>query len=280
MLVNSNALFSKALKEEYAIGAYNINNIEFTRFVLEACQEDKSPVILGVSESAVKYFGGEKTVYNVVKNLIDELNITIPVVLHLDHASSFEVCKRAIDAGFTSVMIDLSHLSLDENIKITNDVISYALKKNISVEAEIGEVGSNTVNGINASLEDAITFVQRTNVNALAPSIGNKHGIYTKDEELDFELLGMISKETKVPLVLHGASTLDDNKIKTAIFCGVTKINIDTDLRLAWTKSVRKFLEENKNEYDPRKIILSGKNSVMNVIHSKNKLFGCKNKAN
>ena len=281
MLVNSNILLNNALKEGYAIGAYNINNIEFARFVLETCNEDNCPVILGVSESAIKYFGGEKTVFNVVKSLINDLNINIPVVLHLDHAKSVLSCKKAIDAGFTSVMMDASNLNIEENIKMTNEVIEYASKRNVSVEAEIGEVGSSMLNNsVNASLEDASYFVQRTNVNSLAPSIGNAHGIYNDDVKLDFELLGSICKETKIPLVLHGASGLDENKIKTAIFCGVTKINIDTDLRASWTKGVREFLDKNKNEIDPRKIILSGKDEVIKVIHKKNELFGCKNKAN
>lgn len=272
MLVNSRELLIKALKNGYAVPAYNINNLEWARFILEACNSDKSPVVLAVSEGTVSYFGGYKVVYNTVKSLINELDIKIPVVLHLDHAHSCISCKNAIDAGFTSVMIDASNKSLDENIKDTNEVIIYAKEKDVSVEAEIGTLDNYT------NLNDAISFVMQTGVDSLAPAIGNKHGIYKDKPNLDFELLGAICKNVKVPLVLHGASGLDENKIKTAIFCGVCKININTDLQIAWTKAVRKYLECNKDVYDPRKIIASGEDAIKKVIHQKNGMFSCKNK--
>lgn len=273
MLVNSKELLVKALKDGYAIPAYNINNLEWTRFILEACNSDKSPVILSVSEKTVSYFGGYKVVHSVVNSLIDELNIEIPVVLHLDHAHSFYSCKSAIAAGFTSVMIDSSNKTLDENIKDTNEVIAYAKEKNVSVEAFVGTFDNHT------NLNDAVSFVMQTGIDSLAPSIGNEHGIYKDKPNLDFELLGSICKNVRIPLVLHGASGLDENKIKTAIFCGTCKININTDLQIAWAKAVREYLEYNKDEYDPRKIIASGENAIKKVIHQKNEIFGCKNKA-
>ena len=274
MLVNGIYLLKKALKEGYAIPAYNINNLEWTRFILEACNLDRSPVILGVSESAVKYFGGYKTVYNVVTSLIDDLNVKVPVVLHLDHGQSFESCKKAIDAGFTSVMIDASNKSLEENIDITNKVKEYANAKQVCVEAELG-----SLDGDLTEVNSAIEFVSRTDVNSLAPAIGNKHGIYQEDAKIDFELLGSICKEVKLPIVLHGASGLDDNKIKTAIFCGVSKVNINTDLQLVWTKSVKLFMDNNPNVYDPRKIIKSSEDSFKALIYYKNSLLGSSGKA-
>ncbi len=275
MLVNSNNLLSIASKKGYAIAAYNINNLEWTRFILEACQEDKSPVILAVTEKSVSYFGGYHVVYSAVTSLIEELNITIPVVLHLDHASSVQSCKKAIDAGFTSVMIDSSDKNINNNIIDTNEVILYAKDKNVSVEAFLGTFNNED----KITPEDAKDFVLQTNVDSLAPSVGNKHGIYKEEPKLDFELLGLICKSVKIPLVLHGASGLSDNMIKTAIFCGVSKININTDLQVAWSGEVRRFLEYNKNEYDPRVIIASGESEIKKVVHYKNNLFGSKNRA-
>lgn len=276
MLVNSKELLKEALKEGYAIPSYNINNLEWTRFILEECNSNKSPVILAVTPSAINYFGGEKVVYSVVTALIKVLDIKVPVILHLDHGRNFEDCKRAIDAGFTSVMIDSSNKSLEENINETNKVIDYAAKNNVTVEAEIG----NIINEELTSLEDAITLVRETNVNSLAPYIGNKHGIYEYGDTLDFELLGQICKNVKIPLVLHGASGLDENKIKTAIFCGVSKINFNTDLQIAWTNSIKTYLEYNKDVYDPRKIIKSGEKALKRVISEKNTIIGSKNRAN
>ncbi len=274
MLVNGIDLIKKANKEDFAIPAYNINNLEWTKFILEACNVDRSPVILGVSESAVKYFGGYKTVYNVVNSLIKDLKIKVPVVLHLDHGKSFESCKEAIDAGFTSVMIDASSKELEDNIEITKKVVDYAAPKQVNVEAELG-----ALEGEYTSADEAEQFVTETGVNTLAPAIGNKHGIYDKDYEIDFELLGEICKKVKIPLVLHGASGLDENKIKTAIFCGVSKININTDLQLIWSKSVRMFLQTNPKVYDPRKIIKSGEDNFKSLIHYKNNILGSSNRA-
>lgn len=283
MLVNSNHLLESALKEGYAVPSYNINNIEWTRFILEACNDDKSPVILAVTPGSVNYFGGYKVVYNVVKSLIDELNVKVPVVLHLDHGKSFFDCKNAIDSGFTSVMVDASDKELDENIKITNEVIEYASKRNVSVEAELGSFGGDDEKKQGeysyTNIESSKEFVIATGVDSLAPSVGNFHGVYEKQPFLDFELLGAICKNVKIPLVLHGASGLDENKIKTAIFCGVSKININTDLQIAWSNAVRNYLKENKEVYDPRKIIKSGEHALKAEIHRKNILFESKNKA-
>lgn len=276
-MVNASYLLTNAQKKGYAVPSYNINNLEWTKYVLEACNNDNSPVILAVTEKTVNYLGSCKIIYNMVKSLISELNIKVPVVLHLDHGTSFESCKMAIDAGFTSVMIDASKLSLEQNVNITNQVIEYAKAHDVSVEAEIGTLADEEGDG-QTTLDMASLFVSRTNVDFLAPAIGNKHGIYKKDPTLNFELLGAICKEVRIPLVLHGSSGLDDNKIKTAIFCGVSKINVNTDLMLAWSLALRKYLD-NKEAYDPRDIIASGEKALKHVIHLKNELFGSKNKA-
>lgn len=278
MLVNSNSLLNNALKEGYAIPAYNINNLEWTKYILEACDEDKSPVILAVTEKTIEYFGGFKVVYNVVKSLIDELKIKVPVVLHLDHGSSIEACKKAIDAGFTSVMLDASKKSFDENANDTIEVINYAKEKNVSVEAELGTINSKETSEYTSASESK-DFVLQTGVDSLASSIGNKHGIYETTPNLDFERLGEICKLCKIPMVLHGASGLDDNKIKTAIFCGVSKININTDLQVVWANAVRDFLSYDKKVYDPRKIISSGETEIKKLIHKKNSILGSKNRA-
>lgn len=278
MLENSNGLFLRAQKEGYAIPAYNVNNLEWANIILETCNFDKSPVILSVSEKSVHYFGGYKTVVSTIKSLIDDLKIKIPVVLHLDHASCFLSCKEAIDSGFTSIMIDLSKEEYSKNVEITSSVVCYAKKHNVTVEAELGIIGDYNSRSISSDIEKCKDFVLTTQIDSFAPSIGNVHGFYSKDNKLDFELLGAISKEVKIPLVLHGASNLDANKLKTAIFCGVCKVNFNTDLMYAWSKSVRNYLNLNKEVYDPRDIILSGADSIRKVIHLKNEIIESKNK--
>lgn len=278
MLENSNGLFLRAQKEGYAIPAYNVNNLEWAKIILETCNFDKSPVILSVSEKSIHYFGGYKTVVSTIKSLIDDLKIKIPVVLHLDHASCFLSCKEAIDSGFTSIMIDLSKEEYSKNVEITSSVVCYAKKHNVTVEAELGIIGDYNSRSISSDIEKCKDFVLTTQIDSFAPSIGNVHGFYSKDNKLDFELLGAISKEVKIPLVLHGASNLDANKLKTAIFCGVCKVNFNTDLMYAWSKSVRNYLNLNKEVYDPRDIILSGADSIRKVIHLKNEIIESKNK--
>lgn len=278
MLENSNGLFLRAQKEGYAIPAYNVNNLEWAKIILETCNFDKSPVILSVSEKSVHYFGGYKTVVSTIKSLINDLKIKIPVVLHLDHASCFLSCKEAIDSGFTSIMIDLSKEEYSKNVEITSSVVCYAKKHNVTVEAELGIIGDYNSRSISSDIEKCKDFVLTTQIDSFAPSVGNVHGFYSKDNKLDFELLGAISKEVKIPLVLHGASNLDANKLKTAIFCGVCKVNFNTDLMYAWSKSVRNYLNLNKEVYDPRDIILSGADSIRKVIHLKNEIIESKNK--
>ena len=268
MLVNMSELLQKAKKNSYAIPQFNINNLEWTRFILEACQEKNAAVILGVSEGAVTYMGGYKVVNHIVTDLIDYLNITIPVVLHLDHGKSFCTCKDAIDAGFSSVMIDASKLSLDENIEETNKVIEYARRHNVSVEGEIGYIGVSSNEVALPSIEEIKKYVKETNLDALAPALGSVHGLYNGEPNLDFDTMLKLKEEISVPLVLHGGSGIDDDKIKKAIKCGISKLNINTDLQIAWTNSVKEYLN-NTAEYDPRKVIKSGEQALKQVVYKK-----------
>lgn len=277
MLVNSKEILEKAKQGNYAVPHFNINNLEWTRYILEEMQELNSGVILGVSEGAIKYMGGVNVVTNLVKSLIKDLNIQIDVVLHLDHGSSFEICQKCIDAGFTSVMIDASHYPLLKNIEITKKVVEYAHDKNVTVEAEIGQIGG-TEDGMegknyNAKLEDVIALVNSTHIDSVAPALGSVHGLYKGKPNLDFITMKKISENVSIPLVLHGGTGIPDNLIQEAIKNGINKININTELQIAWANEVRKFLKENEIVYDPRKVISSGEKAIKNVVKEKTKLF-------
>lgn len=282
MIVNSKEMLEKAKKEKYAVPHFNINNLEWTRYILETCEEMRSPVILGVSEGATKYIGGFNTVVGIIKGLVKDLNITIPVCIHVDHGSSVETCIKAIDAGYTSVMIDASKYSLEENIKMTTEVVEYAKGKNVTVEAEIGHIGG-TEDEINsdiayAKVNDVIELVSKTNIDSIAPALGSVHGLYKGEPKLDFERMKTISEKVNIPLVLHGGTGIYDDLIKKAISCGVCKININTELQIVWTEAVRKFLLDNSEVFDPRKIIGAGKEAMKNKIKEKITLFGSSNK--
>ena len=277
MLVNSKEILEKAKQGNYAVPHFNINNLEWTRYILEEMQELNSGVILGVSEGAIKYMGGVNVVANLVKSLIKDLNIQIDVVLHLDHGSSFEICQKCIDAGFTSVMIDASHYPLLENINITKRVVEYAHSKNVTVEAEIGQIGGSEDDmegkNYNAKLEDVITLVNSTHIDSIAPALGSVHGLYKGKPNLDFITMKKISENVSIPLVLHGGTGIPEKLIQEAIRNGINKININTELQIAWASEVRKFLKENETAYDPRKVIASGEKAVKKVVKEKTKLF-------
>ena len=235
---NSNEILIKALKNKYAVAQFNINNLEWTKYILEECEKNKAPVILGVSEGAIKYMGGYNVVSNIVKSLIKDLNITIPVVLHLDHGSSIESCKKAIDAGFTSVMIDASKYELSKNIEI----------------------------------------VKETHIDTLAPALGSVHGLYKGKPNLNYTRMKEISEKLNIPLVLHGGTGIPDEDILKAIENGINKININTELQLAWNKGVRKYIKENEDVYDPRKIISAGESNIKKCIEDKLHLLRSSNR--
>ena len=277
MIVNSKEMLENAKKGKYAVAQFNINNLEWTRYILEKCNELKVPVILGVSEGAIKYMGGFNVVVSLIENLVDDLNITNDVCIHLDHGSSVEVCKKAIDAGFTSVMIDASKLELDKNIQITKEVVEYAHSRGVTVEAEVGHINGNAESSsskeFNATLEECEGIVNGTGIDTLAPALGSVHGLYKGDPDLDFETMKEISEKLDLPLVLHGGSGIGEEDIKRAISCGICKININTELQTAWHDAVVKFIEENPNVYDPRKVISSGRDAIYAMIEYKVNLF-------
>ena len=277
MLVNSKEILLNAKKGNYAVPHFNINNLEWAKYILETMNEIQKPVILGVSEGAAKYMGGFDTIVGMVKGLIKNRNITVPVCLHVDHGTSYESCKNAIDAGFTSVMIDASKYPLEENIQITKQVVEYAHERNVTVEAEIGHIGGTedniTSTNTNARLDECLELVKQTNIDSLAPALGSVHGLYKGEPNLDFETMKEISDNLEVPLVLHGGTGIPDYQIQKAISCGINKININTELQIAWHQAVKKFIEENPNSYDPRKVIGSGEQAIKEKVKEKVNMF-------
>jgi len=280
MLVNMRDLLIKAQKGKYAVGQFNINNLEWTQAILEAANELNSPVILGISEGAAKYMGGYDVVVAMVTAL--EKHYNIPVVIHLDHGSSYEVCVKALDAGFTSVMIDASHYPLEENIAITKKVVEYAKKTNASVEAELGRVGGQEEHVVAETMyavpEECLELVKKTKIDALAPALGSVHGPYVGEPKLGFKEMEEIHNLVKLPLVLHGGSGIPDDQIRKAISLGTAKINVNTESQQAWTAIVREILTKDSKVYDPRKIIGPGKAGIKQVVIDKIVLFGSKDK--
>ena len=283
MLANATEMLKKAKENKYAIAHFNINNLEWTRFILEEVEANQSPVILGVSEGAAKYMGGFYTVSCLVRALMYDLKTTVPVALHLDHGSSVESCYAAIDAGFTSVMIDASKYSLEENIRMTKEVVHYAHSKGVSVEAEVWHIGGSEDNVSSSvaycEVADAVELAQTTGIDFFAPALGSVHGIYKGEPKLDFDRMQEIARLTNLPLVLHGGSGIPDEKIKKGIACGICKLNINTDLQIVWSKAVREFLQENESVYDPRKIIKAGEQALKAEVRKKLELLGSMQKA-
>lgn len=266
MLVNMRELLIKASQEGIAIPQFNINNLEWAKYILEECELKKNPVILGVSEGAAKYIGGFITTVKMIEGLMEDLKITIPVVIHLDHGSSYDACIKAIEAGFTSVMIDASKEPLDKNINITKNIVDYAHKRNVTVEGEIGHIGSTDGEAIYTDVVSATNYVKETGVDALAPAVGSLHGIYLSEPKINFERIKEISDSTNIPLVLHGGTGIPEETLHKAINLGIAKLNINTALQVAWAKAVRIYLNENSDIYDPRKVVGAGEKAIKNVI--------------
>jgi fructose-bisphosphate aldolase class II len=256
-LVSMTEMLKKAKAEGYAVGQFNINNLEYTQAILQAADDQKSPVILGVSEGAGRYMGGFKTVVKMVEGLMEDFNITVPVAIHLDHGSSFDKCKEAVDAGFTSVMIDASHHLFEENVEITSKVVEYAHSKGVSVEAELGTVGGQeddvVAEGvIYADPKECKELVERTGIDCLAPALGSVHGPYKGEPKLGYSEMEEISETLDLPLVLHGGTGIPTKDIQKAISLGTAKINVNTENQIASTKTVREILSANPDMYDPR----------------------------
>ena len=276
--MNKYNVILKAYENKYAIPQFNIIDAEYARYILEECEEEKSPVILGVSEKVANHLGGFKVARNIVDGLIDDLNITVPVILHLDHAKSKESCEKAIKAGFDSVMLDYSSYPLEENIKLTKSLV--LRNPNTIIECEVGTIGKNGNEGIIYSdIEDIIRLKKETNAHLIAPSFGTVHGVYKGEPKLNFELLDEIKEKIDTPLVMHGGSGLSEENFKMSISRGISKININTELKHAWTKAIRKYLSENPDETDPVYIIESVSSEIKKVVSNLINIFGSNNKA-
>lgn len=282
-LVSMKEMLKKAQEGKYAVGQFNINNLEWTQAILEAAQAENAPVILGVSEGAAKYMGGYTVVSAMVNSLVEAMGITVPVALHLDHGTSFESCKNAMDAGFSSVMIDGSHHPIDENIAMANEVVEYAKKTGASVEAEVGTVGGEEdgiIGGIHyADPQECLRMVKEGNIDALAAALGSVHGPYDGEPVLGFDEMKEISELTGAPIVLHGGSGIPTHQIKKAIELGHAKINVNTECQLAWTAAVREVIATNDKVYDPRKIIGPGKEAIIKSVREKIQEFGSNGQA-
>lgn len=282
-LVSMTDMLNKALEGKYAVGQFNINNLEWTQAILGAAEQEKSPVILGVSEGAARHMGGFYTVVKMVEGLIHDMKISVPVAIHLDHGSSFDKCKEAIDAGFTSVMIDGSHHPIDENVQITKQVVEYAHSKGVSVEAEVGIVGGQEDDVVGevmyAKLDDCVRIVNETGIDTLAPALGSVHGPYKGEPNLGFKEMEEICNAVHTPLVLHGGTGIPEHDIKKAISLGTSKINVNTENQIAFAKVVREVLAAKPDAYDPRTFIQPGREAIKETVVGKMREFGSSNKA-
>ena len=286
-LVNAKEMLTKAKAGHYAVGQFNINNLEWTKAILLTAEELNSPVILGVSECAGKYMCGYKTVVGMVNGMLEELNITVPVALHLDHGS-YEGAKACIEAGFSSVMFDGSHYDIDENVAKTTELVNICNEKGLSIEAEVGSIGGEEDGVIGAGEcadPEECKRIADLGVTMLAAGIGNIHGKYPANwAGLSFETLDAVQQKTgEMPLVLHGGSGIPDEMVKKAITLGVSKVNVNTECQLAFAEATRKYIEAGKDQegkgFDPRKLLAPGFEAIKATVKEKMELFGSVNKA-
>ncbi len=287
MLVSATEMLKKAKEGKYAVGQFNINNLEWTKSILLTAQELNSPVILGVSEGAGKYMTGFKTVAAMVKAMDEELGITVPVALHLDHGS-YEGCYKCIKAGFTSIMFDGSHYPIEENIAKTSELVNVAHNLGLSIEAEVGSIGGEEDGVVGAGEcadPDECKAIADLGVDMLAAGIGNIHGKYPDNwAGLSFETLAAVQEKTGImPLVLHGGTGIPEDMIKKAISLGVSKINVNTECQLSFQEATRKYIEEGKDQqgkgFDPRKLLAPGADAIKATVKEKMELFGSVGKA-
>ena len=287
MLVSAKEMLTKAREGKYAVGQFNINNLEWTKTILLTAQELNSPVILGVSEGAGKYMGGFKTVSGMVNGLLEGLNITVPVALHLDHGT-YEGCYKCIEAGFSSIMFDCSHYPIAENVEKTTELVKICNEKGLSLEAEVGAIGGEEdgVIGMGECADpNECKSIADLGVTMLAAGIGNIHGKYPANwPGLSFETLAAVKEKVgDMPLVLHGGTGIPEDMIKKAISLGVAKINVNTECQLAFAAAVRKYIEAGKDlegkGFDPRKLLAPGCDAIKETVREKIELFGSANKA-
>jgi fructose-bisphosphate aldolase class II len=283
LLVSAKELFQEARRGKYAVGAFNVNNMEILQAIVEAAEEVKSPVIIQASQGGLKYAGIE---YIAEMGKLAAAKAKVPLALNLDHGTDFAQVVRCIRHGFSAVMIDGSQLSFEENIAVTKKVVEVAHPNGVSVEAELGKI-SGVEDDVVVAAHDALMtdpdeaaeFVERTNCDALAIAIGTAHGVYKGEPKLDFQRLNEIASRIDTPLVLHGASGVPDEAIQKAISYGIVKINIDTDLRVSFSQAVKDTLNANPNEIDPRKILGPAKAAMKKAVIAKMKLFGSAGRA-
>ena len=287
MLVSAEEMLTKAKAGKYGVGQFNINNLEWTKAILLTAQELNSPVILGVSEGAGKYMCGYKTVVGMVNGMLEELNITVPVALHLDHGS-YEGAKACIEAGFSSIMFDGSHYPIEENVEKTKELVGICKEKGLSIEAEVGSIGGEEDGVIGAGEcadPNECKMVADLCVTMLAAGIGNIHGKYPKNwAGLSFETLAAVQEKTgTMPLVLHGGTGIPEDMIKKAISLGVSKINVNTECQLAFQEATRAYIEAGKDlegkGFDPRKLLAPGTEAIKATVKEKMELFGSVGKA-
>ena len=287
MLVSAKEMVRKAYEGHYAVGQFNINNLEWTKAILLTAQENNSPVILGVSEGAGKYMAGYKTVVGMVNGMLEELNITVPVALHLDHGS-YEGAKECVAAGFSSIMFDGSHYPIEENVEKTKELVALANEKGLSIEAEVGSIGGEEDGVIGAGEvadPNECKRIADLGVTMLAAGIGNIHGKYPANwQGLNFDVLAEIQKLTAgMPLVLHGGTGIPEDMIKKAISLGVSKINVNTECQLSFAEATRTYIEAGKDlegkGFDPRKLLAPGYNAIKETVKEKMELFGSVGKA-
>ena len=287
MLVSAKEMLEKAKAGHYAVGQFNINNLEWTKAILLTAEEMKSPVILGVSEGAGKYMCGYKTIVGMVEGMIEGLGITVPVALHLDHGS-YEGAYKCIEAGFSAVMFDGSHYPIEENIAKTTELVKVCAQKGLSLEAEVGAIGGEedgVIGGGEVADPEECKMIADLGVTMLAAGIGNIHGKYPANwAGLNFETLAAISEKVgKMPLVLHGGTGIPEDMIKKAISLGVSKINVNTECQLAFAAATRKYIEAGKDlegkGFDPRKLLADGVKAIQETVREKITLFGSAGKA-
>jgi len=282
-LVSMNEFLPRAKAEKFAVGQFNMNNLEFAQAIVQAAMEEKSPFIFGVSEGALKYMGIE---FTVALAEAAAKKSGLPIALHLDHGSSFEIAMKCIRAGFSSVMFDGSHYPFEENVRLTKEIVKAAHAMGVSVEGELGTIGGVeddiSVEDADARLanpEEAIRFYEETGVDCLAIAVGTAHGMYKAEPKIRFDIIEKVASAIPVPIVLHGGSGVPDDDIRKSIQAGVGKINVNTENQIALTNKIREILNNDPKVYDPRKYLSPAREAMVEVVRSKIRLFGSNNKA-
>jgi len=267
-----NTFIHKAKKEHYAIPQINVNGLIWIECILKIAEKTRSPIILGTTDKIIDFLGGYDFICKTIRNKIESMNITVPVIIHLDHGLTVEGCKKAVDAGYDSVMFDGSKLPIEENIELTKQVVDYAHKNNVIVEGEVGAIGGNEDGVIGnvqyAKLDDCINLAQKAHIDTLAPALGSVHGKYKGEPNLGFEEMKEIQETIDIPLVLHGASGISDEDLVKAIKLGHAKINFNTEINIAWSNELREVLTNDTSLFNPQQILNPSKKAIEQTVES------------